>query len=258
MFVAVKMDIVHVRFGGKTPWYWFEQAGYDYAAAGENLAVNFTDSKDVTAAWLASPSHRANIMSGNYTEIGIATARGTYKGKDAIFVVQEFGRPSLVARAPSIASSSESSLAALVVRSEESPPSKAPDIAPKKSPIAPTTTERLLRTIDLPLVANATTTVAGASEEKLAVAETLAPVDGPVISQHRPSLFERMVASPREVSSKAYVVLTLLVALFLFLAVVIEIRVQHPHVIVTGLLLIAVILGFLFLNGAIGWTQAIV
>lgn len=78
---------------GITPWYWFGEVGYDYAYAGENLAVHFTDSEDVVRAWMKSPGHRANIMNGKYTEIGIGTAKGTYKGAPTVFVVQLFGTP---------------------------------------------------------------------------------------------------------------------------------------------------------------------
>jgi hypothetical protein len=63
---------------GVSPWYWFDQVSYDYLHAGENLAVHFTDSSDVVEAWMDSPSHRANIMNGDYTEIGIGTAKGKY------------------------------------------------------------------------------------------------------------------------------------------------------------------------------------
>jgi hypothetical protein len=61
--------------------------------AGENLAIHFTDSGDVVQAWMDSPTHRANIMNGNYTEIGVGTAEGTYEGFDTVYVVQLFGTP---------------------------------------------------------------------------------------------------------------------------------------------------------------------
>ena len=83
----------HDSPAGITPWYWFGRVGYEYTYAGENLAVHFTDSDEVVKAWMKSPGHRANIMSGNYTEIGIGTAKGEYKGAPTIFVVQLFGRP---------------------------------------------------------------------------------------------------------------------------------------------------------------------
>ena len=79
---------------GYSPWYWLAKVDYDFSYAGENLAVNFIDSVDVNKAWLASPKHRENIMNGNFTEIGIATAEGMYKGRMTTFVVQFLGRPS--------------------------------------------------------------------------------------------------------------------------------------------------------------------
>jgi len=78
---------------GQTPWYWLDLVGYNYASAGENLAVNFDDSSDVDLAWMNSPSHRENILNKKYTEIGIATAKGMYQGQEAVFVVQFFGKP---------------------------------------------------------------------------------------------------------------------------------------------------------------------
>jgi len=78
---------------GLTPWYWLKEAGYNYRVAGENLAVNFTDSGDVQTAWANSKSHWLNIINPKYTEIGIATSTGIYKGKQAVFVVQMFGTP---------------------------------------------------------------------------------------------------------------------------------------------------------------------
>lgn len=91
--MAEKGYFAHISPDGTTPWYWIQEAGYSYAHAGENLAVDFVRSKDVTNAWMNSPSHRANMVSEKYTEIGIATARGTYNGQDTVFVVQMFGTP---------------------------------------------------------------------------------------------------------------------------------------------------------------------
>lgn len=82
---------------GVTPWHWFEVAGYPFVHAGENLAVYFTDSDEVVAAWMASPTHRANIVNNQYREIGIGTARGMYKGFETVFVVQLFGTRALPA-----------------------------------------------------------------------------------------------------------------------------------------------------------------
>ena len=91
--MAKNSYFAHYSPTGVSPWHWFDEAGYDYVYAGENLAVRFTDSGDVVDAWMKSPTHRANIMSGNYTEIGVGTAKGEYRGTPTIFVVQLFGTP---------------------------------------------------------------------------------------------------------------------------------------------------------------------
>ncbi len=82
----------HISPNGRTPWYWFKQKGYDFLYAGENLAVNFTSSGDINTAWMNSQGHKANILNKNFTEIGVATAKGLYKGKETTFVVQMFGQ----------------------------------------------------------------------------------------------------------------------------------------------------------------------
>ena len=89
----------HVGPDGKEPWVWIQEAGYAYSYAGENLAVRFLESKDVVEAWMASPTHRANIVKQAYTEIGVGVAEGTYEGRPATFVVQYFGAPRVVAAA---------------------------------------------------------------------------------------------------------------------------------------------------------------
>jgi len=91
--MADKSYFAHYSPEGLSPWYWFTQAGYQYQKAGENLAVNFDDSKRVVNAWMNSPTHRANIIKDGYTEIGIGVAEGKYKGKNATFTVQLFGKP---------------------------------------------------------------------------------------------------------------------------------------------------------------------
>jgi len=90
-----KNYFAHISPEGLSPWYWMDQVGYDYQYAGENLAVNFSESEDVSRAWMNSPLHRANILNKKFTEIGIAMATGTYQGREAVYVVQMFGSPAL-------------------------------------------------------------------------------------------------------------------------------------------------------------------
>ena len=89
--MAKNGDFAHESPDGITPWHWFDEVGYNYVYAGENLAVRFTDSSEVVDAWMKSPTHRANILNGTYVEIGVGTAKGTYKGTPTVFVVQLFG-----------------------------------------------------------------------------------------------------------------------------------------------------------------------
>lgn len=84
----------HNSPSGKTPWVWFKAAGYGYLYAGENLAKDFGSTDRMVAAWMASPTHRDNIVNSKYKEIGIAVVPGTLQGKDTMLVVQLFGAPS--------------------------------------------------------------------------------------------------------------------------------------------------------------------
>jgi len=91
--MAAKGYFAHISPDGKDPWYWLDSVGYKYSYAGENLAVNFTDSQNVEMAWMNSPTHRANIEKPQYTKIGIGVANGMYEGAETTFVVQFFATP---------------------------------------------------------------------------------------------------------------------------------------------------------------------
>lgn len=62
----------HVSPEGTNPWFWFKSLGYNYTYAGENLAEGFTDPNDLENSWMSSASHRANILSPFYSEVGLA------------------------------------------------------------------------------------------------------------------------------------------------------------------------------------------
>lgn len=83
----------HISPTKVTPWSWFKRAGYNYAYAGENLAIDFTSAESLVQAWLASPSHRRNILSSNFKEVGIAVEAGSFKGSPTTIAVQFFGTP---------------------------------------------------------------------------------------------------------------------------------------------------------------------
>lgn len=81
----------HVSPSGVAPWYWFTESSYTYIYAGENLAMDFYTPATLEAAWMASPTHRANILNAKYKDVGFGIAQGTYQGKPAIFIVEFFG-----------------------------------------------------------------------------------------------------------------------------------------------------------------------
>jgi len=81
----------HIAPDGTTPWYFIKNSGYEYLYAGENLARGFNSAQDVVNAWMNSPSHRENLLSPNYNDIGFAVESGTLTGSDTVLVVQEFG-----------------------------------------------------------------------------------------------------------------------------------------------------------------------
>lgn len=76
---------------GTTPWYFIKKSGYTYVYAGENLARGFSTSGEVVNAWMASPSHRENMLSANYQDVGFAVMEGKLLGEDTTLVVEEFG-----------------------------------------------------------------------------------------------------------------------------------------------------------------------
>ena len=75
------------------PWYFFKEVDYEYVVAGENLAKDFSHTNDMVGAWMASPTHKANITNDRYTDIGIAVLNGELDGVETTLVVQLFGKP---------------------------------------------------------------------------------------------------------------------------------------------------------------------
>ncbi len=81
----------HISPTGTEPWYFITQSGYKYQHAGENLARDFSNPTDIVKAWMASPTHRQNLLDDRYKDIGIAVMDGTINGVETTLVVQMFG-----------------------------------------------------------------------------------------------------------------------------------------------------------------------
>lgn len=80
----------HVSPKGTEPWYFITSAGYKYQHAGENLARDFANAKDVVNAWMASPSHKKNLLDKRYKDMGLAVKDGYINGVETTIVVQMF------------------------------------------------------------------------------------------------------------------------------------------------------------------------
>lgn len=81
----------HIAPDGTTPWKFFLDFGYKYRYAGENLARDFQNPSSAVDAWMNSPSHKENMLSSKYKEIGVAVVEGNLAGIDSTIIVQFFG-----------------------------------------------------------------------------------------------------------------------------------------------------------------------
>lgn len=78
---------------GATPWKFILATGYRGKFAGENLAKDFGNTQTLISTWIASPTHKQNLLSSRFQETGIAVATGTVNGQTWNIVVQMFGEP---------------------------------------------------------------------------------------------------------------------------------------------------------------------
>ena len=62
----------HTGSNGSSPWQRIIATGYQYSAAGENIAAGYATPEAVMAGWMNSSGHRANILNCNFQEIGVS------------------------------------------------------------------------------------------------------------------------------------------------------------------------------------------
>ena len=58
-----------------SPFEMMEKFGLRFSAGGENIAWGQKTAAEVMNAWMNSPGHKANILSGAYTHIGVGVAK---------------------------------------------------------------------------------------------------------------------------------------------------------------------------------------
>jgi uncharacterized YkwD family protein len=62
-----------------SPFDMMRDFGVTYKSAGENIAMGQTTAQQVVTSWMNSEGHRKNILSSNYTNIGVGyTSNGNY------------------------------------------------------------------------------------------------------------------------------------------------------------------------------------
>jgi|SRR3989344_2087499 len=222
----------HVSPTGITPWYWFTKNRYRFLYAGENLAVNFSDSSVVNQAWMNSPGHRANILNQQFTEIGIATAEGIYQGRPTTFVAQYFGRP-----IPSPVVSFPVAGSVNIARAESSE-----IVEPRVESLTETNLSNQ-PTSSFIAVKNAE------------IVEPIASVKSPVsnrdniqgVTQYA-TLQEKVLSSPNTILRLIYLILLIIVLFAIVLSLFIEIKHHHGKHIITGLALVVfvVVLAYIY------------
>jgi uncharacterized YkwD family protein len=74
-----------------SPFDMMKQFGIQYTAAGENIAAGHTTPSAVMTGWMNSSGHKANILSDNFTQIGVGYIKGTTGYKT--YWTQMFIRP---------------------------------------------------------------------------------------------------------------------------------------------------------------------
>lgn len=243
--MVAKEYFSHDSPDGVTPWYWFRQAGYSFLYAGENLAINFTDSADVEKAWIKSPSHRANILNKEFREIGIATVPGMYNNYPTIYIVQMFGTPAYAEtglveeKVTRVKKKSSPIITATEVLSNTTTSSPVTEGDVKGESIEATSTpksplEKVRETGDMIIVKNTAATESSGDSKLSATAYS--------------TWYERILFNGSRYIDTIYKVLLLLISFALVTMIMVEIRKQHYVHIIYGISLLLLLSLFIYIN----------
>ncbi len=220
--MASKGYFAHVSPDGVDSWYWFRQQKYTFLYAGENLAVDFSDSVDVERAWMNSLTHRANILNDRFTEIGIATAQGTFQGRPTTFVVQMFGTPSIK---PDVVLGKPAKVQTVSSPAEPTVPALATAVSPA------------------PKVATSTS-VLGTKADSILPAST--------------SWWQKIMASPKTMLKYAYYALAIIILILLAYVTELEFHKRHMRHVTAAVLLFVLMIGLFVLANATFFSQPII
>jgi len=241
---------------GVTPWYWFKEAGYTFLYAGENLAINFSESNDVENAWMASPKHKENILNTNFREIGIATVDGIYQNNATTFIVQMFGTPAVEVAEAAVMEAVPVSTTTVVVKEKEVTNkfvniATATDVVAVVSPTGtvkgeasstPTFVSSLTSNIISILKTPSTFIVKNISNVKEVKG------DKEIVLEKYSTWYGRLLFGGSWYVQMIYQFMIVLMALALIVMIFIEVKKQHPKHIMYGVLMLAILIVFVYIN----------
>ena len=90
--MAERRVLSHAGQDGSTPGERATRSGYQWRVVGENIAAGQSTAEQVVEEWLESPQHCGNLMSPDYSEMGVAFAVAP-QGEMGIYWVQLFAAP---------------------------------------------------------------------------------------------------------------------------------------------------------------------
>jgi len=227
--MASEEYFAHTSPEGLKAWDFINKVGYKFNSAGENLAINFLDSQDVIDAWMDSPTHRANILNNNFTEIGIGMAKGEYEGKETIFIVQLLAFPK------------DEKVSVVAVKETKPQETKPQEAVSPPQPIVASSEETII------IIEN------NDQGEVLSMETTIPEVTVSNVLNKNSSIsfVNKWLASPHALTNFIYFILLTILSLALILNVFIKRKIQHATLIVNASLLLLIISFVIWLNAFI-------
>ena len=227
----------HTSPRGISPWHWLSEVNYNFIYAGENLALDFTESRDVQEAWLNSPTHRANLLNQNYTEIGITAVDGMYEGRETTFVVEFFGKPTNVNLATNTVTLDESGDEPTILETKDE--TTQPEIAGASTETTPKPTLKIIEQVDKE------------KEKFIGIENTTITESTPVVqtvsTQGKYSAwYQRIAVNPTNAIKAIYSTILALVLMSMVLVMFKEYQKHHFKHLIMGLLLIVLTGVFLY------------
>lgn len=189
--MLLKQYFAHTGPDAKTLADWLKGIKYNFAVAGENLAMGFASPEEVVNGWTRSQTHYQNMIDPDFKEIGVGMVSGLYEKVDTTLVAEYFGTPVI---RPAAASAVEPTQPAAERPAEASPPG--PDFGTKAPAQAASTTEILGEKVqEITLAADPTpmTALSASSSAPLVSSSAESPavssVELPLIDQTRSKLY---------------------------------------------------------------------